>query len=157
MLGPGLIMHGGAGDLGAALTEDALAGCRRPVEAGLIALAAGPSAVDAVCAAVRILEDDPTLNAGTGSALTRDGTVEGDAAVMDGHSARIGAVAAMANAGQAVSNCPGSGVERPVRPRDVARLSPAPGASPVAPAGECSSRPLARLTPDRGVRGGNGP
>nr|MBA2545177.1 isoaspartyl peptidase/L-asparaginase [Deltaproteobacteria bacterium] len=45
--------------------------------------------------AVRVLEDDPEFNAGLGSALTRDATVETDAAVMDGVTQRVGAVAAV--------------------------------------------------------------
>lgn len=57
----------------------------------------------AVWAAVRVLEDDPLFNAGTGSALTRDGTVECDAALMDGRSVRIGAVASMRDAPEAIS------------------------------------------------------
>jgi beta-aspartyl-peptidase (threonine type) len=48
---------------------------------------------------VRVLEDDPTFNAGTGAALTRAGTVELDAALMDGATLRIGAVGAVEAAG----------------------------------------------------------
>ena len=41
---------------------------------------------------VNVLEDDPVFDAGTGSCLTADGTVEMDAVVMDGHSLKTGAV-----------------------------------------------------------------
>jgi isoaspartyl peptidase/L-asparaginase-like protein (Ntn-hydrolase superfamily) len=58
-------------------------------------LAAGGSAVDAVVAAVRVLEDCEWLNAGRGSVLDATGRVEMDAAVMDGASRRAGAVAGL--------------------------------------------------------------
>jgi L-asparaginase / beta-aspartyl-peptidase len=51
-----------------------------------------PSALDCVEAAVRALEDDPELNAGFGSVLTRDGTLELDAGIADGASGRFGGV-----------------------------------------------------------------
>jgi len=51
--------------------------------------------MNAAQAAVRVLEDEPTLNAGIGSVLTRAGTVECDAAIMEGESLRAGAIAAM--------------------------------------------------------------
>ncbi len=100
---PSLVVHGGAGDLDPDRAGDAEAGCRRAIEAGLVVLAAGASAVDAVAAAVRVLEDDPLFNAGTGSALTRAGVPECDAALMDGRAVRIGAVAAMAEAPNAIA------------------------------------------------------
>jgi len=52
---------------------------------------AGGPALDAVCAAVAVLEDDPHFNAGVGSCLTSRGTVEMDASVMEGTSLRAGA------------------------------------------------------------------
>lgn len=55
----------------------------------------GGSALDAVCEAVRVLEDDPEFNAGTGSCLNAAGNVELDACVMDGRDLRAGAVAAV--------------------------------------------------------------
>ena len=100
---PALVVHGGAGDLDPERAGEAQAGCRRAIDAGLAVLAQGGGAVDAVCAAVRVLEDDPLFNAGTGAALTRAGRVECDAAVMDGRTLRIGAVASMADAPTAVS------------------------------------------------------
>jgi len=72
------------------------------VQRGLEILAAGGRALDAVQAAVRVLEDDPTFNAGIGSALTRLGTVETDAAIMDGESLRIGAIGAVEGAGRPI-------------------------------------------------------
>lgn len=78
------------------------ASVRAAAVAGQAVLAAGGSALDAVIAAVRVMEDDPELNAGRGSVLTRDGAVETDAAVMTGHDRRVGAVGAVPNMGRAV-------------------------------------------------------
>jgi beta-aspartyl-peptidase (threonine type) len=58
-------------------------------------LHAGGNAIDVVELAVRLLEDDPTFNAGRGAHLTRDNTVELDASIMDGESLEAGAVAAV--------------------------------------------------------------
>ncbi|HWG01663.1 MAG TPA: isoaspartyl peptidase/L-asparaginase, partial [Trebonia sp.] len=95
--GPSLALHGGAGGRVEELTADG----RAPYEAGLLAayqagweiLAAGGDALDAVCASVAVLEDDPLFNAGRGAALTATGQAELDASVMTG-SGRAGAVAA---------------------------------------------------------------
>jgi len=91
----GILVHGGAGRIAPEREEAALAGCRAAAEVGVRVLAAGGSALDAAQAAVRALEDDPAFNAGVGAVLTRDGTVELDAALMDGHGLRVGAVAAV--------------------------------------------------------------
>jgi beta-aspartyl-peptidase (threonine type) len=66
---------------------------RNALEAGSAILNNGGSAVDAVEAAVRVLEDDPCFNAGRGSTLNAQGIVELDAAIMDGEDRRAGAVA----------------------------------------------------------------
>ena len=68
-------------------------GARRACTAGAEILQRGGSALDAVEAAVRILEDDPLFNAGTGACLTSAGDVELDASIMDGETLRCGAVA----------------------------------------------------------------
>jgi len=98
-----IIVHGGAGQVAPERHERLRAGVRAAAEAGDAILAAGGSALDAVVAAVRVLEDDPEYNAGRGSALTRDGTVETDASVMDGATHRVGAVAAVPDLGNAVA------------------------------------------------------
>ncbi len=97
-----IIVHGGAGDLGpddpaSSGGPDAprLEGVRRACAAGWEILRGGGSALDAVEAAVRALEDDPTFNAGTGATLTSTGEVELDASIMEGASLRCGAVAAV--------------------------------------------------------------
>ncbi|MEO8554712.1 MAG: isoaspartyl peptidase/L-asparaginase, partial [Kofleriaceae bacterium] len=98
-----IIVHGGAGQLEPERHERVRAGVRAAAVAGDAVLVAGGSALDAVTAAVRILEDDPEFNAGTGAALTRDGTVEADASIMCGATYRVGAVAAVPDLGNAIA------------------------------------------------------
>ncbi len=98
-----IIVHGGAGEVAPERHARLRAGCRAAAEAGRAILDGGGSALDAVVAAVRVLEDDPEFNAGLGSALTRDGTVETDAAVMCGATRRVGAVAAVPDLGCAIA------------------------------------------------------
>lgn len=90
-----IVVHGGAAEVEPEYHEAARAGCIAAAEAGWHVLAAGGSALDAVEAAVRALEDDPTFNAARGAALTAAGSVELDAGLMDGESLKIGAVAAV--------------------------------------------------------------
>ena len=90
-----LLVHGGAKTIRPERAEANRAGCQAALEAGREVLAAGGAAVDAVVAAIRVLEDDPTFNAGYGSVLNSDGEVELDAALMDGASLDLGAVAAV--------------------------------------------------------------
>src|SRR3546814_13595679 len=70
-------------------------GCLAAAWVGQRILHGGGSALDAVEATVRELEDDPTFNAGRGSVLTAAGEVEKDAAIMDGATLDIGGVAAI--------------------------------------------------------------
>src|SRR5262245_5162764 len=93
--GPAIAVHGGAGRERAAERAARRAGVARAADAGWAVLAAGGSALDAVVAAVVVLEDDPHFNAGLGSVLTEDGTVEMDASLMDGERIRAGAIAAV--------------------------------------------------------------
>lgn len=88
-----IIVHGGAGIVPPERVESAQAGCKEAALVGWRILLAGGSALDAVEAAVRSLEDNPIYNAGTGASLTRDGTIELDAGIMGGHTLRVGAVA----------------------------------------------------------------
>jgi len=93
MARPALIIHGGAGAARPDMRDAQVRGAGAALGAGWHVLAAGGAAVDAVCAAVSVLEDDPHFNAGLGSCLTSDGTVEMDASVMEGTALRAGAVA----------------------------------------------------------------
>ncbi|KQM61322.1 MULTISPECIES: isoaspartyl peptidase/L-asparaginase family protein [unclassified Sphingomonas] len=93
-----LLVHGGAGILtretvSADTDTAARAGLDAALAAGEAVLAAGCAAIDAVEAAVRVLEDDPTFNSGRGAVFTFDGTIELDAAIMDGRDRSAGAVA----------------------------------------------------------------
>jgi beta-aspartyl-peptidase (threonine type) len=92
---PALVVHGGAGRIDDQRHDVCAQGCAAAARVGLEILARGGAALDAVQAAVRVLEDDPEFNAGVGAALTRDGTVELDASIMDGNGLRVGAVAAV--------------------------------------------------------------
>src|ERR1700686_846346 len=95
-----IVIHGGAGamprygaaDAGA---QEYRASLARALDAGFAILDQGGASLDAVTTAVRMLEDDPLFNAGRGAALTRDGWVELDAAVMSGAQQKAGAVAAV--------------------------------------------------------------
>lgn len=91
---PRVVVHAGAGNWGAGL-ERGVAACERACAAGLQVLGGGGSALDAVLAAVRVLEDDPSCNAGTGAVTTSAGTIELDACVADGSTGRSGAVGAL--------------------------------------------------------------
>ncbi len=92
---PSLIVHGGAWDIPDEAVPACREGCRRALEAGWKILTRGGTAIDAVEAAIVILEDDPTFDAGTGSHLNLEGHVQLDAILMDGASLKAGAVAAV--------------------------------------------------------------
>ena len=90
-----LIAHGGAGSWRPGSEDDALEGLKAAVEAGRAVLRRGGSALDAVCATVVALEDNPIFNAGTGGVLNFDGFVELDACVMESRDRRVGAVSGL--------------------------------------------------------------
>ena len=93
-----LVIHGGSGQfergrISAETDAGARAGLDRALAAGSDVLAQGGSAIDAVQAAILVLEDDPHFNAGHGSVYTYEGKIELDAAVMDGTNRAAGAIA----------------------------------------------------------------
>ncbi|WP_158751483.1 isoaspartyl peptidase/L-asparaginase [Acidobacterium sp. S8] len=90
---PILLVHGGAWAIPDDMVEAHQRGVSNALSAGYAQLQKGASAVDAVEAAVSVLEDDDTFDAGRGSFLTRDGRVQLDALLMDGGSMRAGGVA----------------------------------------------------------------
>jgi L-asparaginase / beta-aspartyl-peptidase len=88
-----LIVHGGAGSIPDELLDGYNQGVVVAWQAGMAVLRAGGSAVDAVEAAIRVMEDDGVFDAGTGSFLNRAGVVECDAALMDAQTLAYGSVA----------------------------------------------------------------
>ena len=92
---PAIIVHGGAGPIRDASLQPRLEGCKEAALVGWGILQRGGTALDAVEAAVVVLEDNPLFNAGTGSTLNSLGKSEMDAAIMEGASLRAGAVAAV--------------------------------------------------------------
>ena len=93
-----IVIHGGAGVIEPArMTAEKEAsyrtGLAAALDAGYAVLEHGGSSLDAVTAAVRLMEDDPQFNAGRGAVLNHEGFAELDAAIMDGGAGRAGAVA----------------------------------------------------------------
>ncbi|WP_045422490.1 isoaspartyl peptidase/L-asparaginase family protein [Vibrio jasicida] len=93
-----IAIHGGAGTILRAqmsdeLQQSILTDLEAAVKAGHQILTKGGEALDAVVAAVKVLEDSPNFNAGKGSVLTHNEMVEMDASVMDGRNQAAGAVA----------------------------------------------------------------
>ncbi|MFC2031161.1 isoaspartyl peptidase/L-asparaginase [Chloroflexota bacterium] len=90
---PAIIVHGGAWDIPPELHNAHRQGTSQAAEAGWAVLTAGGSALDAVEAAMVVMEDDDTFDAGRGAFLNADGQVELDAGFMDGSQLQVGAVA----------------------------------------------------------------
>ncbi len=96
----GIVIHGGAGTIERArmtpeTEREYRAALTAALDAGFSTLERGGSAVDAVVAAVVIMEDSPLFNAGKGAVFTHDGRNELDASIMDGRTVNSGAVAAV--------------------------------------------------------------
>jgi len=88
---PSLIVHGGAWDIPDEAIDSCKAGCQKALIEGWAVLSRSGTAIDAIEAAIKVLEDDPVFDAGYGSHLNLDGRVECDAIVMDGRTLRAGA------------------------------------------------------------------
>ncbi|MCC6552500.1 MAG: isoaspartyl peptidase/L-asparaginase, partial [Polyangiaceae bacterium] len=91
-----VLVHGGAGSVPEERRALHAEGCLRAARAGELVLREGGTALDAVERAVRVLEDDPLFNAGTGACLNEEGRVEHDASIMEGRGLRAGGVCALA-------------------------------------------------------------
>jgi beta-aspartyl-peptidase (threonine type) len=93
-----VVLHGGAGVIARdSMTKQAeaeyRAGIKEALDAAAGVLDKGGSSLDAVEAAIRLLEDNPLFNAGRGAVFAADGTNQLDAAIMDGRTMQAGAVA----------------------------------------------------------------
>ena len=107
-----IVIHGGAGtitrkDMTPEMEAQYRAGLKQALEAGYAVLKDGGRSLDAVQAAIRVMEDNPLFNAGKGAVFAHNGKNEMDAAIMDGTTLKAGAVA---------------GVEHIKNPIDLARL-----------------------------------
>lgn len=91
-----LTVHGGAWNIPHRLRPAHEGGCEAAWQAGMGILSANGTAVEAVRGAIRVLEDDPTFDAGIGSFLNEDGAVELDAGLMEGKDLNSGAVLGIA-------------------------------------------------------------
>ena len=93
-----LVIHGGAGimtrdDVPQESRDAIRAELDRALDAGNAVLASGGTALDAVSAAIVVLEESPWFNAGKGAVFNAEGGHELDASIMEGHTRRAGAVA----------------------------------------------------------------
>ncbi|XP_060521354.1 isoaspartyl peptidase/L-asparaginase [Cylas formicarius] len=100
---PVILVHGGAGDIPDSRVRPKIDGNRNAVQAGYAVLQNGGSALDAVEAAVKRMEDDEAFNAGFGSVLNLDGEVEMDASVMVGSDLSAGAVTVVKDVSHPIS------------------------------------------------------
>ncbi|MBI4818540.1 MAG: isoaspartyl peptidase/L-asparaginase [Deltaproteobacteria bacterium] len=91
-----IIVHGGAGTIDDSQEPRHRSGCERATHAGQRVLLDGGTALDAVVAAIHVLEDDPVFNAGRGSTVDAEGMVTCDAALMRGEDLAFGAAGAVA-------------------------------------------------------------
>jgi beta-aspartyl-peptidase (threonine type) len=133
---PALIVHGGAWDIPDEAVEACKSGCHRALAAGWSILSCGGSALDAIEAAITVLEDDPVFDAGYGSHLNFDGRVECDAIVMNGATLRAGAAATLQRiknpiklARKILENCPhmmlvAEGAERFAKAQEIQLCKP---------------------------------
>jgi beta-aspartyl-peptidase (threonine type) len=98
-----LIVHGGAKEMEPGEEDDNRNGILEAARAGIAVLDQGGSAIDAVEAAIKVLEDLPVFNAGRGSALNEAGDIEMCSGLMDGKDLSVGAVGAIRNVRHPVS------------------------------------------------------
>lgn len=89
---PTIVVHGGAGEWRVERRKAGVKGVKKAAELGYAVLKAGGTSVDAVESAVKAMEDDEVFNAGLGSSLAFDKSIEMEASIMDGRTLRAGAV-----------------------------------------------------------------
>ena len=99
---PVLVVHGGAWAIPDDMLEAHLQGVRNATNAGWRILESSGSALDAVEAAVVVMEDDEAFDAGRGSFLNREGKVQLDALIMDGNTLRAGGVGCVEHIGNPI-------------------------------------------------------
>ncbi|KAK4402545.1 Isoaspartyl peptidase/L-asparaginase 1 [Sesamum angolense] len=106
-MGWAIALHGGAGDIPRSMPLERRApreaALRHCLQIGVDAIKAGRSPLDVVELVVRGLEDNPNFNAGKGSVLTSNGTVEMEACIMDGNTKNCGAVSGVSTVKNAIS------------------------------------------------------
>lgn len=100
---PAIIVHGGAGRFPWEIREEARKGCEEAARLGHGLLCSGKESLEVVEASVCALEDNPALQAGTGSKPNAVGEIEMDAIIVDGKTLDFGAVAAIRNVSNPVS------------------------------------------------------
>ena len=135
-----VVVHGGCGNpRGESIAgeDDYHRALSTAVAAADAVLGKGGAALDAAQAAVESLEDAPQFNAGRGSVLTAEGSVEMDAALMSGHDRRAGAVAALSTPRHAIA------LARAVRDTTPHTMLAGPGAERLA-----AEAGLERMAPD---------
>lgn len=103
-----IVVHGGAGviersALGPEGDSEYRAGLKHAIEAGSAVLDKGGSSLDAVEAAINVLEDDPHFNAGRGAVFSAEGKNEMDSSIMDGSNLKAGAVAGISRTRHPIS------------------------------------------------------
>ena len=111
---PVIVIHGGTSGLD--LTKEEFKIREEPMKKALLAgqavLEKGGNAMDAVTAAIMVLEDDPNFNAGKGAVFTADGFNELDASIMDGSTKKAGAVALDKNGNLAAATSTGGMINK---------------------------------------------
>lgn len=145
-----IVVHGGARQIPTKDRYRFARGCQTAADLGGRILAQGGTAIDAVEAAVRFLEDQPQFNAGIGSVRNGDGEVEMDAAIMNGSNLALGGVGALKNVRHPVSVARalldekpvllvGDGAQRFAKAIGAEQVRPDAGANQSAGAGGCDT------------------
>ena len=121
-----VLVHGGAGDIPDSRVPLKIQGVKKAAREGYRILCENGSVLDAVQAAVRVMEDDEAFNAGRGSVLTERGTIEMDAIIMEGATLKTGTLTSTKTTKRTLVELllqgAVAGVTEVANPVDVARL-----------------------------------